>query len=309
MNITLRPGTPEDVEICGRICFDAFTTISNQHRFPQDFPSVDVAIGLIQWCLTKPDVYSVVAEIDGRVVGSNFLWENEPIAGIGPITVDPAVQNASVGRRMMEDVMARVGWPITPARQQDEPAPAAGGGRRFPGVRLVQAAFHMRSLSLYTKLGFDPREPLACMQRASSPAPKITITGRDVRAARPDDLNACSQLCERIYGFARKDELKGAIEQGVGRVVTDTATGRITGYTTSIGFFAHTVGKSNEDIKALIAAAPEIAGPGVLVPIHNADLFRWCLTTAGLRVTQTMTLMSVGLYQEPNGAWLPSILF
>jgi len=29
--------------------------------------------------------------------------------------------------------------------------------RGFAGVRLVQAAFHNRSLSLYTKLGFDSR--------------------------------------------------------------------------------------------------------------------------------------------------------
>jgi hypothetical protein len=33
------------------------------------------------------------------VVGSNFLWEGDAIAGVGPITVDPAAQNGSVGRR------------------------------------------------------------------------------------------------------------------------------------------------------------------------------------------------------------------
>ena len=27
--------------------------------------------------------------------------------------------------------------------------------KNFPGVRLVQAAYHNRSLSLYTKLGFE----------------------------------------------------------------------------------------------------------------------------------------------------------
>ena len=36
--------------------------------------------------------------------------------------------------------------------------------------------------------------------------------------------------------------------------------------------------------------------------------FRWCLSN-GLRVVQPMTLMSAGLYNEPAGAWSPSILF
>jgi|SRR5580692_7162976 hypothetical protein len=65
---------------------------------------------------------------------------------------------------------------------------------------------------------------------------------------------------------------------------------------------------TNEDLKALIAAAPAFQGPGILVPTRNAGLFRWCLEN-GLRVVQPMTLMTVGLYNEPAGAYLPSILF
>ncbi len=33
--------------------------------------------------------------------------------------------------------------------------------RRVAGVRLVQAAYHSRSLSLYSKLGFTTRETIA----------------------------------------------------------------------------------------------------------------------------------------------------
>src|SRR6185503_15747325 len=113
MSITLRRGTPADARVCGRICFEAFGAISSAHGFPPDFSGVEQAGGVIGWCLSQPDVYSVVAELDGRVVGSNFLWENAAIAGVGPITVDPAVQNASVGRRMMEDVLARAGFGTT----------------------------------------------------------------------------------------------------------------------------------------------------------------------------------------------------
>ncbi len=60
--------------------------------------------------------------------------------------------------------------------------------------------------------------------------------------------------------------------------------------------------------QALIASADTFLGPGILVPTRNAALFRWCLAQ-GLRVTQPMTLMSLGLYNNPAGAFLPSVSF
>lgn len=285
MNLTLRPGRPEDAEACGVICYHAFKSFNDVHGFPPDFPSPEVAVGLMEWALSRPDVYSVVAEVDGRVIGSNFLWEDNVINGVGPITVDPTVQNGSAGRRMMENVLDR-------ARE-----------RRAPGVRLVQAAFHNRSLSLYTKLGFDVREPLSCMQ---GPALGQSVAGYAVRHATVDDLEACNALCRRIHGHDRSVELAGAIAKGTAKVVEHG--GQITGYATDIGFFAHAVGRSNSELKALIGAAEQFSGPGFLLPSRNGELFRWCLEQ-GLRVVQPMTLMSTGLYNEPRGAFLPSILY
>src|SRR5688572_28184331 len=160
MNISLRPGRPDDGEPCGSICYEAFRAIADQHNFPHDFPNPEVAAGFLSELLSRSDVYSVVAEVDGRIVDSNFLWENAIIAGVGPITVDPAVQNLAVGKRLMEDVIERA------------------HDRRFAGIRLVQAAYHNRSLSLYTKLGFDTREPLSTIQ---GPAIGLEIPGHAVR--------------------------------------------------------------------------------------------------------------------------------
>jgi len=84
--------------------------------------------------------------------------------------------------------------------------------------------------------------------------------------------------------------------------------GRIKAYASSVAFSGHAVGESNRDLQALIAAAREFQGPGILIPTRNAGLFRWCLES-GLRVVQPMTLMTMGLYNEPAGAYLPSILF
>ena len=77
---------------------------------------------------------------------------------------------------------------------------------------------------------------------------------------------------------------------------------------TAVAFFGHAVGETNEELKALIGAARAFPGPGFLLPTRNGELFRWCLEH-GLRVVQPMTLMSVGLYNEPAGAFLPSVLY
>jgi hypothetical protein len=82
--------------------------------------------------------------------------------------------------------------------------------------------------------------------------------------------------------------------------------GRITGYTAGIQYFAHSVAETNDDLKAMIGAAADFGTPGFLVPLRNTDLFRWCLAH-GLRVFFVTNMMTIGIYQEPNGAWLPSV--
>src|SRR5215216_3531134 len=106
-DITLRPAAPADQATLARICFDAFGDINGRHGFPSDFAVPEAAAGLMAMLTNNPQVYGVVAEMDGRVVGSNFLWEADAIAGVGPITVDPSAQAGSVGRRMMERVLER----------------------------------------------------------------------------------------------------------------------------------------------------------------------------------------------------------
>jgi len=175
--------------------------------------------------------------------------------------------------------------------------------RKVAGVRLVQAAYHNRSLSLYAKLGFVVREPLACMQ--GEPIQRAVL-GYHVRPARQSDLSACNDLCFRVHGHDRGVELSDAIQQGT--AVVAESDGVIKAYASSIAFFGHAVGVANQDLQALLAAATEFQGPGILVPTRNAELFRWCLDN-GLRIIQPMTLMTTGLYNEPGGAYLPSILF
>lgn len=285
MDVKLRAGTPDDAEACGRICYDAFATLAAAHGFACDFPSPDAARGLVSALLAHPGIYGVVAEADGVVVGSNFLDERTAIAGVGPITVAPGVQDGTVGRRLMGAVMER----------------AAAGDKS--GVRLVQAAYNTRSLALYARLGFEVRETMACLQ---GPPLHMEFDGCTVRAATDQDLEACDRLCHDVHGHDRSPQVADAIFLGKALIVE--RGGKVTGYSTGLSFFDHSIGERDEDIQALIGAANRFGGPGILVPMRNTALFRFCLQHR-LRVVQVMTLMTTGRYQEPQGAYLPSIMY
>ena len=85
---------------------------------------------------------------------------------------------------------------------------------------------------------------------------------------------------------------------------------KITGYTSGFTYFNHSVGFSNDDLKALIASETITTvtvngGPGILIPTRNAELFRWCLDNK-LRLVHQLNLMTIGMYNEPAGYYMPS---
>jgi predicted N-acetyltransferase YhbS len=284
--VTIREVAPGDVEACAQICFDAFGGIQDHHRFQRDFPALEAATGLMGMWIPHPSIWGVVAELDGRVVGSNFLDERDPIRGVGPITVDPQGQNAGVGRRLMEAVLER--------------------GEGAPGIRLLQDAFHMRSLSLYESLGFDVKEPVAVVggQPSSRPADEV-----EVRVLEEGDLDKCEALCKRIHGFGRTNELRDSIHAL--KPFVAVRDGRITAYASSVVFWPlnHGVAESQDDMQALLLGAAAAVNEPIafLVPLRS-ELFRWSLG-AGLRLVKPMNLMALGEYQEPRGSWFPSVLY
>jgi predicted N-acetyltransferase YhbS len=285
MSLAIREGVPDDASECGRICYEAFRAIAEEHNFPPDFPSTEVAVSMLSTMLSSASSFGAVAELDGKIVGSNFLDERNPISGVGPISIDPRAQNQAIGGRLMRAVMER------------------SQTKGFAGIRLVQSGYHSRSLSLYSKLGFEVREHLSCMQGNAIGG---SIPGCTVRAAVEGDLDSCAELCVRVHGHNRTGELRSSIRQGIATVVE--RSGRTTGYATSIAIFGHAVAETNDDLQALIAAAKAFEGPGVLIPSRNGELMRWCLGK-GLRMVFSMTLMTMGLYNEPAGPYLPSVLY
>ncbi len=174
MDVTIRLGIPDDANRCGTIFYEAFKAIAEYHRFPRDSSGPERGIANFARKLSHPGYHVIVAELDGHIVGSNALDERSTIVGLGPITIDPAVQNRSIGRELMQAARQRV------------------AERQASGVRLVQAAYHNRSLSLYTRLGFEVREPLVTLQ---GPRLAVQVPGHTVRQANEGDLDGCNALC------------------------------------------------------------------------------------------------------------------
>jgi hypothetical protein len=176
-------------------------------------------------------------------------------------------------------------------------------------IRLVQDAFNTASMSLYTSLGFDIKEPLVRLDGELSGAD--AGGGAEARPFEEADLDDCRRLSVAVHGFDRTAELEEALVSPLKPFVA-ARDGRIVAYATSISFWpaAHGVAESGDDLRALLAGAHRQTGEplSILFPARDSELFRWALRS-GLRVVKPMSLMAMGEYQEPAGAWFPSVEF
>jgi GNAT superfamily N-acetyltransferase len=288
--VDVREARPEDAEDCGRVVYEAFKGFAERRGFPPDFPAVEDATQFMIAWTAHPAIYGVVAELDGSVEACNFLDQRDPIYGVGPMTVSPAAQGQGIGRRLMSDVLEH--------------------GAAGDGIRLLQAPHNPVSMSLYASLGFEVKEPVV---RISGAVRSDPAAGIEVRALQPeDDLEACEELCRRVHGFGRTNELRDATQMPMLTPMVAVRDGRITAYATGVHFWplGHGVAETDEDLQALIlgAAAGSEAPVDLLLPVRQANLFRWALSE-GMQVVNPMTLMTTGEYREPEGAWFPSVLY
>lgn len=280
----IRPAVDDDAHAIGRIAYEAFQSHADAHGTVSDFRSKETALAVAQIYVADPSVYSVVAEMDGTIVGSNFMLERDAIRTIGPTSVDGRHQGRGIGRALMEAAL-------------EQAAPAQG-------VRLVQDASNVQSLALYARLGFEVKEPLLIVNGKANDVPTPPCI---VRPMRTGDLPGCNELCRKVHGFDRGGELAEAACLHEPFVLL--RDGRISAYLSAAdGWQAnHGVAETNDDLQALIAGicAQRDGELGFYVPTRNARLLRWCLTV-GFHGLKTATLMAKGDYREPRGAFLPS---
>ncbi|MCP9793603.1 GNAT family N-acetyltransferase [Vulcanococcus limneticus Candia 3F8] len=284
MALELIPLQPEHVPELARICHDAFASLHDRHGVPRDIADVDTAEMILSHVAGRPDYTGVVAVLDGRPVGSNFLLHADPIAGVGPITVDPALQSRGVGRELMR-------WVLGEAER-----------RGIRATRLFQEAINTTSLALYSRLGFAWRGTAAAMQPTAAPADDPAI--RPLSAA---DLVEVRRLSAAAYGFSRAGDAAGLLAGGIPGFGRER-DGRLVGYRI-VSLFGHAAAETEDDLLALIAhSARHVPAPMAvfLCPLHHTDLFRRALE-AGHRTLKQLSYMSYGEYAEPPGVYLPSI--
>jgi ribosomal protein S18 acetylase RimI-like enzyme len=285
MALRIRRAVPADESTCARIVYDAFKDVNDRHGFSSGFPTPETALRVVRVFLGLSSVWSGVAEADGRIVGTLFHDEGDPIHGVALVSVDPGVQGRGIGRRLMATALARA---VNAA-----------------GVRLVQEAFNLHALGLYTSLGFSVKEPLARVVGT----PPLAWATLDVRRLGADDVDACDDLYRRVQGWSRGVDLRDAVRTfplyGAVRERRIVACG----YILYLGTFAWVAGETDDDVRALAAGVGTAVNQpiGFNAPTRSA-FFQGCVA-AGFRVEKPMNLMARGAWQEPRGCYLPSGIY
>ena len=283
--ITLMRPLPEHTQELGRIGHEAFKAIYDRLDLPPTTPSAAAGQQAIELFMGRDDIYSVAALIDGKPVGSNFMWLLDVVAGIGPLTVDPAYQGQGVGRALMLDALAYA------------------ERHAIERVRLMQDSFNPASLSLYASLGFTVKEAVAYLHAAPATAPDPAV-----RPMTTADLPAIADLSTRIYKVSRRNEAAAAGTLGSTPLLMER-DGRVTGY-----FMApsgHGVAEAEDDVLALVGEAARRFSPRPVrfyCPLSEASCYQKALQ-AGHRTIKVMNLMALGPYEPPDKVWMPSVLY
>lgn len=276
---------PEHIPELARICFEAFQAIHERHAFPPDIPSLELARHIMEMLVTRNDFYGTAARVDGKLVGSNFISFTDEVAGVGPITVDPAFDGHGIGRALMNEV-------IKQAKQK--------GVRQ---IRLLQDSFNTKSLSLYASVGFDTRAPIGLMSAKAAAASDPTI-----RPATEADLPALDALCRQIYKVSRRGEVAAVLKMNHPVLLRERENNRLTGYLIP-GFLGHGVAETEADALALAGEIPRRVPPELALffcPLTLGDFYREAVK-AGHRLRKIMNYMTLGPFPRPADIWMPSI--
>jgi len=147
---------------------------------------------------------ALVAEADGRVVGSNFATRWGSVGYFGPLTVHPALWGRGIARRLLVRTMEIMdGWGLS-------------------HVGLFTFGHSPKHIALYQAFGFLPRFLTTVLSAPISPLTART-TGWTTYSVDPDRagrLADCMVLTDTIYpGLDVSRELLACQEQGLGDTV------------------------------------------------------------------------------------------
>lgn len=284
MQLELIPATEDRIPLLGDICHRAFSALHDRFGIERDIPDPEVGQMILSQTVKRPDYTGVMAVVDGRIVGSNFLTFADEVAGVGPITVEPDLQAKGIGRALMQ-------WAVDEAQR-----------RGIRETRLFQEALNTTSLSLYTTLGFDWRDSAALMQ-----AQPAASADPDVRPIQRDDLRAIAGLSTASYGFSRAGDASQLIASEVPGFIR-FVDGQPQSYLFAT-LFGHAAAATDNALVSLAAQAALHLPPPLarfICPMARPGFFRRALAH-GHRTVKMLSYMSLGGFTPPPGPHFPSI--
>jgi predicted N-acetyltransferase YhbS len=285
VSTTVRPIVLEDAPIVGEIMACAFNDVFQRHGFPPPFPSIEAGRHLAALYTVYSETQGFVAERNGRIVGSGFVNVRGDKAGIGPVTVDPKAQGSGTGRAIMYRLLEE-----------------SGG---CSSVRLTQDAFNNVSFSLYSKLGFVPRDVVSALA-AQEPRPQAVANAGKVRLMTGADLGEVAALDTRVTGLARRCDFDLLL--GFGPHLLYEHADRIVGYLCrmSIGdvdYLGPAAAAQPDDLKGLLYHVAQMTGrraARIVLHASQPEIVQYAIDS-GYAVVNLSTYMVRGDWQPPNG--------
>lgn len=156
---------------------------------------------------------AVAAEVDGELVGSNFVSRWGSFGSFGPLSVHPDAWDKGVARRLLERTMEIF---------------AAWGTRHQGLFTFPQSPKHV---ALYRKFGFSARFLTAIMAKpVRAPARRPEWTRFSDAPDRERPIRECRALTDAVYeGLDLARELRAVSEQGLGETILVRERGELAG--------------------------------------------------------------------------------
>jgi len=200
-NLIIRPLEEADLEEADRVMRLAFGTFVGLADPMTMFGDADMARTRFR---SNPDG-ALAADLDGRLVGSNFLANWGSVGFFGPLSVDPPLWERKIARRLLDPTMELFKkWDM----------------RHIGLFTFAQSPKH---LALYQKYGFWPRYLTAVMDKkveAGRLAPNVQLFSTLDAAGQNTALADTREMLASIYeGLDLTQEIESIARQKIGDTV------------------------------------------------------------------------------------------
>ena len=181
-----------------RLAFGTFNGLPDPLQFGGDLDKIRT-----RWLADPGAAFG--AEVDGALVGSNFVTHWGSVGYFGPLTVHPDFWDRGVGQKLLEPTLALFeAW-----------------GCRHTGLYTYSAS--PKHLALYQKFGFWPRALTAILSKPVRPverAGEVSFYSQAPEKERPGLVAAAAGLTDAIYaGLDVQREIFALEDQRLGDTV------------------------------------------------------------------------------------------